>query len=135
MIYLLLILYQIKHFICDYPLQTSYMLKKFSKFPDFVLPLLAHAGVHSLATFLICAPFGLQRASILALIDGTVHFIIDRLKASPSLGGKFEALTKDTYLTSTLEQKKSNRYFWWALGADQMAHHLTHYFIIWSVLK
>lgn len=29
---------------------------------------------------------------------------------------------------------KGNTYFWWALGADQMVHHLTHYWIIWTLI-
>ena len=29
MIYLLLVIYQIKHFLCDYPLQGKFMLGKF----------------------------------------------------------------------------------------------------------
>lgn len=164
MLYLLLVVYQLKHFICDYPLQNKYMLGKFLPYPRFILPLLAHSGIHSLFTFLICCTFGVEKALVLALFDGIIHFIVDRIKASPSLGGRFKALNKSTYiqaenmakgLTSNGEEipfniddqiretykqlgkddLKSNMYFWWSLGADQMAHHLTHYFIIWSVLK
>ena len=29
---------------------------------------------------------------------------------------------------------KSNTYFWWALGWDQMMHHLTHYVILFFFL-
>jgi hypothetical protein len=32
-------------------------------------------------------------------------------------------------------RRQGNTLFWWSLGvADQMAHHLTHYLIIWLLL-
>lgn len=56
-IFLLLIIFQVKHFLCDYPLQNSYMLRKFLPGRDFIMPLAAHAGVHAVCTFLIVLPF------------------------------------------------------------------------------
>lgn len=32
--------------------------------------------------------------------------------------------------TRAWKRIKSNTYFWWALGLDQMVHHLTHYVFI-----
>jgi Protein of unknown function (DUF3307) len=134
MIYLLLIIYQVKHFVCDYPLQGKYMLGKFKPFPDCLLPLAAHSSVHGVATLLIASIFKPKIAFWVALLDMVVHGVVDYVKANPNLGGRFKALTKDNYATATDADKKSNVYFWWALGADQMAHHLTHYIIIWSIL-
>lgn len=174
-LFVLLVLYQIKHFVCDYPLQTPYMLGKFKKYPDFIMPLLTHAAVHGVATFFIALWFKPEIAGFLALFDAGIHFIVDRIKASPSLLGRFKALSGTEYIQlqqnraaseivleyraklkpktrgwrKTIEknreyhksqiagynkQFKSNVYFWWALGADQMAHHLTHYAIIWFLL-
>lgn len=130
MIWFLLVLYQAKHFVADYPLQGKYMLRKFLPTPEWILPLAAHAGVHAAFTFLIALCVRPGAAIWLALLDFALHFTIDRLKASPDLGGRFKPLTKETYPTATDEQKKSNTYFWWALGADQTAHHLTHYLLI-----
>jgi len=121
-IFLLLVIFQLKHFLADYPLQTPYMLGKM-KATGWKLPLAAHAAVHALITFTIAfvfldlsyLPDVILFASLLAMLDFTIHFLVDRVKASPSLAGKF---------------KPEQSYFWWALGADQMAHHLTHYFII-----
>ena len=118
-IFLLLIAFQIKHFICDYPLQGTYMLGKLRD-TTLVLPLAAHAAVHATATFLIAIWFSLHLAIILAITDFILHFTIDRLKASPNYGGRF---------------KPDQTYFWWALGADQMAHHLTHYAFIFVLLQ
>lgn len=117
-IFLLLIVFQLKHFICDYPLQGTYMLGKL-RATNWVLPLAAHAAVHATATFLIAIWFSLHLAIILAIADFILHFTIDRLKASTNYGGRF---------------KPDQPYFWRALGADQMAHHFTHYAFIFILL-
>lgn len=162
MIYLLLLLFQVKHFLADYPLQGKYMLGKFKKYPDFILPLLAHCGVHAFFTFLISYfstnswLFSLN----VALFDLSAHFVVDRIKASPNMLGKFKALSKSEMLQimridkeimegyngcaenahkrwtmEKSEKLRSNTYFWWALGWDQFMHHMTHYFIVWSILN
>lgn len=113
-VFLALILMQVKHFICDYPLQVPFMLGKFKKFPDFIVPLFWHSWVHGIGTLMICHAFGWP--DWLIFLDLVTHFIIDRIKASPSLGGRW---------------KPDNRYFWWALGGDQLAHHLVGIAIVW----
>ena len=119
-IFTLLVLFQLKHFICDYPLQTQYMLGKMQA-TGWIQPLAAHAAVHSLATYIITMYFvGPFTAIIFALADFIIHFTVDRIKASPKLGGKFNP---------------TQPYFWWALGADQMAHHLTHYVFIYILIS
>ncbi|NJO48155.1 MAG: DUF3307 domain-containing protein [Leptolyngbyaceae cyanobacterium RM2_2_4] len=166
MIYLLLVVYQLKHFLADYPLQGRYMLGKFKPFPACLLPLLSHGLVHGVFTFLIALYFkDWQVAAWLGALDMLIHSGVDYVKANPSLGGRFKALTKETYMMShnmsqglsmvdgspmpkEISEKdletykelgrkdlKSNVYFWWALGADQLAHHLTHYLLIWIILS
>jgi hypothetical protein len=126
------------------------MLGKFKPFPKFILPLLSHGLVHGVFTFLIALylkPW--QFALALGAFDMTVHSIVDWIKANPSIGGRFSALSKKemgnilSYVpTLGIEavkeqygpQLKSNKLFWWALGLDQMAHHLTHYAIIGALL-
>lgn len=131
MILMLLIVYQLKHFLADYPLQNKFMLGKFLPFPKFILPLLLHGAVHGAFTFLIALSIKTWHFAIfVAFFDMVVHCFVDFIKANPSIGGRFKPLTKETYPNATEEMKKSNTYFWWALGADQMAHHLTHYAII-----
>jgi hypothetical protein len=117
-IWALLVIYQFKHFVADYPLQGRYMLGKFKSGREWILPLAAHATVHFAFTFAICLAVRPTFALPLALLDFCVHFVVDRVKASPHLLGRF---------------KPTQPYFWWALGADQMAHHLTHYLIIWRL--
>lgn len=134
-IFILLAAYQLKHWLCDYPLQRPFMLRKggvgwnWSSLNNlnWILPLAAHASVHAFGTLLIVAWYaGLTRKFtgankpltllLLALLDFVVHFSV---KASPALGGRWKA---------------DSPYFWWALGADQAAHHLTHYFIVYRLV-
>ena len=129
-IFTLLLIFQVKHWICDYPLQTPYMLNKF-KLKGWVYPLFCHVRVHSVFTLLISTAFlnlysdmtvqDYTRIAVwMMFLDGVVHFIVDRIKAHPDLGGRWKTDTPK---------------FWWALGADQMLHHLTHYGIIYVLVS
>ena len=120
MIYLLLIAFQAKHFICDYPLQNNYMLKKGSD-SGWVLPLSLHCFVHAFFTFTIAVLVtDFIMAIIAALIDFVIHFVMDRIKASKKMLGKYNP---------------SDKAFWVSLGFDQMAHHLTSILLIWMILQ
>ena len=118
-ILILLVVFQIKHFICDYPLQIQYMLGKMNK-TGWFFPLLSHSAVHAFVTFVIVSFYSIYLAIYLAVIDLVLHFIVDRLKASPEIGGRF---------------KPDQPYFWWALGADQMTHHIINYVFIYIILN
>lgn len=109
MIWLLLLLFQIKHFLCDYPLQTPQMLAKGAVAPQVWIPaLIAHSAVHAAGTLLIALSVAPQLAFALAVADFALHFVVDRIKASPALGGRWAPNVPQ---------------FWWALGFDQLAHH------------
>lgn len=97
LLFALLIIYQIKHFLADYPLQGKYMLGKFKPGWDFLGPLAAHCIVHGLFTFLIAKYCGYSSPITLAFIDFSIHFVMDRIKASPKYLGRFKAVTKDQY--------------------------------------
>ena len=137
----LLVIYQIKHFVADYPMQNEYMLKKFLPDWGFFKPLLAHAGVHALFTFFITLaviPNKILMAVGLSLLDFVIHFFMDRIKAGPKYLGRFKPLTAGEYMEakSNGDDKKIDgyRYFWWSLGLDQGVHHLTHYGILYFLI-
>ena len=150
-IFQMLFVFQIKHFLADYPLQTPYMLGKFQSGIGFVKPLAAHCGVHAAFTFMIVMMWNAEEydrltvALLLAGFDFVIHFVMDRIKASPDMMGHWKALSASEYrqtVTAGAHWKKGairelaelklrhNKYFWWALGFDQMVHHLTDYVII-----
>lgn len=151
-IFALLLLFQVKHYIADYPLQlcNRYMLGKFKEGWDFVQPLAAHCLVHAFMSFFIVAI--LTNDSILAiklgLFDFTVHFIMDRIKAGPKYLGKYKAINEFEWKSyrneiesghnefeAILERRfKESNASYNALGIDQMVHHITHYVIIYFIL-
>ena len=102
-----LIAFQLKHFICDFPLQKPYQYMNKGKYghPGGVL----HATLHANGTLLICGTFGLPWW--LAVIDGIIHYHIDWAKTR--LNGRWG-------LTPATEK------FWWLLGLDQLLHQLTY---------
>lgn len=175
LVFVLLVVYQLKHWLADYLLRGRYMLGKFKGGWDWVLPLGAHVGMHALGTFWIAA-FTFRYAGHnldalawvcvwLGLLDAGIHFIMDRIKASPKLLGRFKALSAPEYIQATIRSKadvgdtyfeptfdervhyteddiagarrrlRSNVLFWWSLGFDQMVHHLTHYALIYLMLR
>ena len=157
-IFALLFTFKLKHFVADYLLQGKYMLGKFKE-TGWVLPLAAHCSVHALFTFGLLFSFFVSNlpyvpASLVAialwkypLIDFVIHFIMDRIKASPNMLGRYSALSKTEMMELTCIPKltddarnardrilKENTYFWWSLGFDQMVHGMTDLFIIWLIL-
>jgi len=90
------------------------MLQK-ANLKNWVKPLLAHATM-TLLIVLAANP----SLWWLSIVDLVIHFSVDRVKASPKMLNRFGI---------------DNKFFWWSLGVDQMAHHLTHYFIIYMILK
>lgn len=117
----LLIIFQVKHFLADFPLQINYMIfRKTSPNWDFLLPLLAHSIVHASMTLGIALIYN-PKLWWLGALDLVIHFMMDRFKSSPKYLGRFNDLGKP--------------YFWWCLGFDQMVHHLTHIYFIWVIIK
>lgn len=119
-VFTLLVIYQVKHFIGDFPLQREYMLKKTLPGWEFVPPLALHCAVHgvlSLAIVLWVNP----RFWWLAIVDFVVHFLMDRIKSGPRFLGRWH--------------DKDQPGFWNALGFDQMIHHLTHFYIVWTLVS
>jgi len=132
LVFVLLVIYQFKHFFADFPLHGKYMLRKFADDWSFLGPLAAHCSVHAGFTFGIVLLFtrSFMLALALAGFDFAVHFTMDRMKAGKKYLGRFKALAGKEFATASDEAKRGNAYFWWSLGFDQMVHHLTHYAII-----
>jgi len=128
-IFALLVAFQIKHFLADYPLQNEYMVTGKFKAKGWVKPLFHHAYMHGMFTGFISYTFLLANgvslnesfwyAILLMLFDLVTHFTIDRIKASPFILPQY---------------KPDNSMFWFYLGLDQMFHHLTHYLVIFILL-
>ena len=114
---ILLALFGIKHFICDFWLQYPRMLAEKGIYG--ARGGIEHAVIHGLGTLivLLCV-FTLNAPSILvavklALLDSVLHYHIDWAKQKLNKG-----------LTP------ADRKFWLWLGLDQLLHYLTYLFII-----
>jgi hypothetical protein len=98
-----------KQLVCDFLLQTTWMAKGKCRHDGWVRPLVAHACTHAAGTLVIVLAAA-PALAWLALVDFALHAGIDRVKALATTG-----------------MAMSEPRFWWALGADQMAHQLTHF--------
>jgi hypothetical protein len=107
----LILLLQIKHFICDGPLQTKAMVDGKSIYGNRLG--LLHAGLHGLGSLAALAWFGLGWKIVFALgaVDMVIHYHIDFTK---------ENIVKGRGWTVAMRE------FWWALAADQFLHNLTY---------
>jgi hypothetical protein len=121
--FLMTTLFQVKHYVADYPLQLKfdYMLGKFKPGWDFVGPLGSHVAVHGIMTVAIlgyfCSFMSWGMILLLAVLDMAIHFTMDRIKASPHIWGKFKTLTKRDFeeytakIQNYAEAKAADPYF------------------------
>jgi hypothetical protein len=108
---LVLVLFQIKHLLADFVLQSAYILnnRKIYGHPGGLL----HVAIHllgSLASLMIigCTP---QTLLIVLLAEAVIHYHID--------------WTKDNILAARSWTPKDAN-FWYLLGFDQFLHQLTY---------
>ena len=115
-VFLLLILFGIKHFIADFLLQFPYMLGQKGIYG--AKGGIDHAALHAAFTLLVLIPFTQDATTIIGLsfVDFAIHYHIDFIKQQFSRG-------------LTPEDKN----FWLLLGADQALHYLTYIGIIYVV--
>lgn len=113
-IFLMFLLFQVKHLLADYFLQFEFMYKWKGAENDWFYPLFSHAAIHALFTVYIVYFFAPSIALFAMVFDLITHMIIDRWKA-----------------TRTAEIHESK--FWYYLGLDQMLHHMVGIFIIFIV--
>jgi hypothetical protein len=111
----------VKHFICDFPLQSfPYMFLNKGTYghPGGIL----HAAVHVVGTFLVMAFLipSMVLASALALLDGVIHYHIDWAKMYTNNYFKLQPAT--------------SHWFWILLGFDQLLHQATYFLLAWMAL-
>jgi hypothetical protein len=107
---LLLLLLQVKHFVFDFVLQTSYQVKNKGTYghPGGIL----HSGFHAAATALVLLVLTVPAAVLVAIVVGEflVHYHID--------WGKDQITRR--FATG------QNAFFWQMIGLDQLLHQLTY---------
>lgn len=117
-ILVLVALLQLKHAVCDGPLQTLWMIREKGHYgkPGG----LAHAGIHGAGSLLVLLVFGMAAlpAFALAAAETVIHYHIDFAK---------ETLARRNDWTHDQSA------FWWALMADQMFHQFTYLAMAFAV--
>lgn len=107
----LYVAFRLKHFSCDFLLQTDWMaLTKGRPGREGYRALFSHTLIHALGTLLIVLVFA-PALWWLAPVDFAVHSLTDRIK------GK---------LTFERNWQPSDKIFWWSFGIDQEVHNFTH---------
>ena len=115
-VFILLVLFGIKHFVADFAMQYSYMIRDKGIYG--ATGGLHHAGTHACWTFLILVPFmrSPEQLLILSLVDFVIHYHVDYFKQQLNKG-----------LTPADDR------FWVWLGLDQALHYLTYVGIIYVI--
>ena len=126
LLFTVLVIFQVAHYLADFPLQNEYHLGKFNK-ENWIYPLAAHVHIHSLLMgisfhisglialtldYNISMPLLVSLSCLIYLVNFVSHFVVDRIKASPSLGGRW---------------KYPSKAYFNALGFDQMIHEIFNY--------
>jgi hypothetical protein len=111
LIFLGLLVFQIKHFICDFLLQPYAMIAKKGVYmhPWGLLHAALHA-VFSIAALLVFTHNGRSIAMLIG-VEFLIHYHVDWTKARLDQG--FKLSTRDSS-------------YWAIFGADQMLHHITY---------
>lgn len=141
----LIALMALKHFVASYPLQCSYTVKGLGS-SNWLLPMLARCSIHGAATIIVILSWWWHngepmRWSILAIVAGAdmlSHFVIDRVKVSSELLGKYQVASpqelaqiaidyqsKDASVVAAAQaESDSNKYFWWVDGGCHLLYGL-----------
>jgi Protein of unknown function (DUF3307) len=119
LILLSLLLFQIKHFLCDFVLQTGWQVRHKG---DYLHPAgFVHAGLHALGS--IPAVMVLTKApaaiAFIILIEFIIHYHVDWLKVR---------------VDQALKLNHQNQMYWVIFGIDQFIHQLTYLAIVFVLV-
>jgi hypothetical protein len=114
-IWLILALLFVKHFLADFCWQTDRMIKDKGHFGR--LGGLQHAGLHGALTYVILVHFlGLQACIMLAVFDAAIHYTVDL-----------------AHRRVTVKLTNDSDQFWFWIGVDQLVHAVVYLMIGFTV--
>ncbi len=108
--------FRVKHFLCDFVLQTPRMAR--DKADGDTVTLFLHSSVHAAGTLVIVL-FLAPTFWWLAPLDLIIHYQIDGTKSV--FGRRYAWSPNDAQ-------------YWWAFGLDQEAHNFTHFAYILAIV-
>lgn len=117
---LLLVFFQVKHFIFDFPLQFPFMYLNKGKYGHWGG--IAHAALHQVSSFFILVLFTDSiTAILLSNIEGWIHYHIDWAKMRLNITTGWGPLNSSE--------------FWTFLGLDQLLHQATYLGMVYYLCK
>ena len=110
---------QIKHFLCDFVLQTAYQVRTkgiYGHVGGFI-----HSGLHALLTIpaLLILAASLRAVAIVVVAEFIIHYHTDWSKAQ---------------IDEKFEWGFANQRYWVLFGTDQLIHQLTYLAIVYALL-
>ena len=111
-------LFAVKHYICDFVLQTNDMIQSKGHWGEWRG--IVHSVYHGVGTMVVIGIMGFGTVSciLMGLLDTVVHYHVDWAKQK---------------LNSILKYTVDNPKFWNLLGLDQLLHQLTYVGILLAV--
>lgn len=117
---LALLIFQIKHFLCDFVLQTSSQVRNKGRYLH--MAGITHAGLHTLGSIpalLVLTQVPIVVAALL-LGEFLIHYHTDWAKAQ---------------IDRALRLNDTNTLYWTVFGSDQMIHQLTYLGMVYGALR
>lgn len=111
----------VKHFVCDFPLQSHPFLRD-HKGEYGALGGISHAliqGAGSLIVFVLLPEIDIETALKFAALDVVIHYHIDWLKVQ---------------VNKKMKLGPNSNGFWILFGFDQLVHHMTYVLIAYLII-
>ncbi len=114
-----LLAFEIKHFLCDFVLQTAYQVRTKGIYGH--VGGILHAGIHIAGSIPVLILLGCSPAAmaILLAVEFVVHYHMDWTKAN---------------IDRVMQWGFQSQRFWMLFGFDQLVHQLTYLAIVYAVI-
>jgi hypothetical protein len=131
-IFVLLLAFEVKQLLCDYPILPDFLLKRFHS--NGIKAFILYSAFHGFITFTICllltnAEYPL--ALLMSLLDFAAGFALAMFRSHSSMIARFKPLDLDEFMSASRKAKRQHRMYWTFFGLDQAIHHMTHFSIIY----
>ena len=114
-----LLAFEIKHFLCDFVVQTAYQVRTKGIYGH--VGGLLHAGLHIAGSIpaLLLLGVSVQTGAVILIAEFAVHYHTDWIKAN---------------IDRVTHWGHQDQRYWILFGADQLVHQLTYLGIVWAVM-
>ena len=115
-----LAVFQLKHFIADFVVQTEYQWRNKGTYghPGGIV----HAGLHAVGSLIDALALGASVGALFLVMiaDFTIHYHLDWCKE---------------WFNRQYKLSHADALYWFSFGADQFLHQMTYLAIIWMIVR